>query len=86
MCGLACPERYAGGAAECNSTEMLCIESSVIQKMFLDIRHVIKRVEVKVLIIGQDKDHIWPSSRLIIRRGLDEAFVLLEGKLLLLMR
>lgn len=61
MRGLARQNRHSRGTADGRSCEVAFVEGSLVNQMPLDVRHVVERVQVKVLIIGENEDHIAAS-------------------------
>jgi hypothetical protein len=52
------PQTDSGWAAKGNCTEVSLVESSLVNQMLLNEGHVVQRVHMYVLVIGQDKDYI----------------------------
>lgn len=44
--------------ANCNRAKVLAVVSSLLNKMLLDIWHVVKGTELLVLVISQDEDNV----------------------------
>jgi hypothetical protein len=60
MCGLSRPERDTGWTTKRNGRIMPAEKRSLIKKMLLRQRGVSKRIQMEILVVGQDKDNVWP--------------------------
>lgn len=64
VCSFTSQESNSGWTAHCSCAIVFIIVSSFFQQVFSHQGHVIKRLEVNILIVGQDEDYIRRFSRL----------------------
>lgn len=57
------PKADSRGTAYCDGTIVSFVKCTLVDKMLLCQWHIIQRVEVKILVISEDKDNVWPRSR-----------------------
>lgn len=64
VCSFTSQESNSGWTAHCSRAIVFIIVGSFLQQVFSHQWHVIKRLEVNILVVGQDEDYIRWFSRL----------------------
>ena len=59
VCLLACPQRDSGRAAERRCAVVALVQSAMVGEMFFDQWKIIQRLQVQVLVVGQDEHNVW---------------------------
>lgn len=75
--GLSGQESHSRRAADGRGAKMLLEQCSLLNDVLVDVREVIQRVHVQILVISQDEDDVWSSGvggRNILR-GLTERYL-----------